>query len=64
MGERAKVEPEADAFASELLVPRERLAAAISGAPSVRRLCAEFGVSRQAMVYALMAAKAIGRVRA
>jgi len=64
MGERAKVEPEANAFASELLVPRERLTAAISGAPSVRRLCAEFGVSRQAMVYALMAAKAIGRVRA
>jgi len=64
VGERAKVEPEANAFASELLVPRERLTAAISGTPSVRRLCAAFGVSRQAMVYALMAAKAIGRVRA
>lgn len=63
VGERAKVEPEANAFASELLVPRERLAATISGKPSVRALCAEFGVSRQAMVYALMAAKAIGRVR-
>lgn len=64
VGERAKVEPEANAFASELLVPREHLTAAISGTPSVRMLCAEFGVSRQAMVYALMAAKAIGRVRA
>lgn len=64
VGERAKVEPEANAFASELLVPRERLTAAISGIPSVRVLCAEFGVSRQAMVYALMTAKAIGRVRA
>jgi hypothetical protein len=63
VGERAKVEPEANAFASELLVPRDRLTAAISGNPSVRELCAKFGVSRQAMVYALMAAKAIGRVR-
>lgn len=64
VGERAKVEPEANAFASELLVPRKRLTAAVSGTPSVRTLCVEFGVSRQAMVYALMAAKAIGRVRA
>jgi predicted RNA-binding Zn-ribbon protein involved in translation (DUF1610 family) len=63
-GERAKVEPEANAFASELLVPRERLTEAIPGTPSVRALCGRFGVSRQAMVYALMAAKAIGRVRA
>ena len=64
VGERAKVEPEANAFASELLVPRGRLTAAIPGTPSVRALCVQFGVSRQAMVYALMAAKAIGRVRA
>ena len=35
-GERAKVEPEANAFASELLVPRERLIGAISATPSVR----------------------------
>ena len=62
-GERAKVEPEANAFASELLVPRERLIAAVAATPSVRALCTRFGVSRQAMVYALMAAKAIGRVQ-
>lgn len=62
-GERAKVEPEANAFASELLMPRERLIAAIAASPSARALCTRFGVSRQAMVYALMAAKAIGRVR-
>jgi IrrE N-terminal-like domain len=62
-GERAKVEPEANAFASELLVPRERLTAAIAGTPSVRALCVRFGVSQQAMVYALMAAKTIGRVQ-
>lgn len=63
-GERAKIEPEANAFASELLVPRERLTAAIKTTPSIRALCAQFGVSRQAMVYALMAAKVISRVRA
>jgi len=63
-GERAKVEPEANAFASELLVPHDSLTSAMTTTPSVRALCAGFGVSRQAMVYALMAAKAIGRVRA
>ncbi len=63
-GERAKIEPEANAFASELLMPRELLTAAVGRTPSVRSLCAEFGVSRQAMVYALMSAKAIDRVRA
>lgn len=63
-GTRAKIEPEANAFASELLVPRERLQAAISANPSVRALCQTFGASRQAIVYALMAARAIGRVEA
>jgi hypothetical protein len=62
-GERAKVEPEANAFASELLIPRELLTAAVGRTPSVRSLCSEFGVSRQAMVYSLMSAKAIDRVR-
>ncbi len=63
VGERAKVEPEANVFASELLVPGELLTAAITRTPSVRALRARFGVSRQAMVYALMTAKAIGRVQ-
>jgi predicted RNA-binding Zn-ribbon protein involved in translation (DUF1610 family) len=62
-GERGKVEPEANALASELLIPREELLHAISSGPSVRALCARFGVSRQAMVYAVMAAKAVGQVR-
>ena len=62
-GERAKVEPEANAFASELLIPRELLTAMVGRTPSVRGLCSEFGVSRQAVVYALMSAKAIDRVR-
>lgn len=62
-GERSKVEPEANAFASEVLIPRQLLTAALARKPSVRSLCSEFGVSRQAMVYALMSAKAIDRVR-
>jgi hypothetical protein len=61
--ERAKVEPEANAFASELLIPRELLTATAGRTPSVRGLCSEFGVSRQAMVYALMSANVIDRVR-
>lgn len=62
-GDRGKAEPEANALASELLVPREQLKLEISATPSVRALCRRFGVSRQAMVYALMAAQAIGRVQ-
>jgi predicted RNA-binding Zn-ribbon protein involved in translation (DUF1610 family) len=62
-GDRAKAEPEANALASELLIPRELLLREIGRIPSVRALCAAFGVSREAMVYALMAARAIGRVR-
>jgi hypothetical protein len=62
-GERSKLEPEANALASELLIPRDELAREIKTTPSVRALCATFEVSRQAMVYAVMAARAIGRVR-
>jgi predicted RNA-binding Zn-ribbon protein involved in translation (DUF1610 family) len=62
-GERAKAEPEANALATELLVPREQLLSEVARTPTVPALCAMFCVSRQAMVYALMAAKAIGRVR-
>jgi Zn finger protein HypA/HybF involved in hydrogenase expression len=63
VGERSKLEPEANAFASELLIPRERLSAALTATPSVRTLARDFGVSRQAMVYALMSAHKIDRVR-
>jgi hypothetical protein len=61
-GERAKVEPEANAFASELLIPRDELNAAVEADPSARALARRFGVSRQAMVYALMSARKIDRV--
>lgn len=62
-GERSKLEPEANAFASELLIPAEQLDRAIAKTPSVRALARQFGVSRQALVYALMSARKIDRVR-
>ncbi len=62
-GERSKVEPEANAFASEMLVPRDELGAAVEAEPSARALARRFGVSRQAMVYALMSARKIDRIR-
>lgn len=62
-GERSKLEPEANAFASELLIPSEQLERAIATTPSVRELARRFGVSRQALVYALMSGGKIDRVR-
>jgi predicted RNA-binding Zn-ribbon protein involved in translation (DUF1610 family) len=62
-GERSKLEPEANAFASELLIPADQLDRAIAKTPSVRVLARQFGVSRQALVYALMSAGKIDRVR-
>jgi hypothetical protein len=60
-GDRTKVEPEANAFASELLVPRAELTAAIAQNSSVTTLRERFVVSREAMVYALRAAGAINK---
>jgi hypothetical protein len=60
-GDRTKVEPEANAFASELLVPRAELTAAIAQNFSVTALRERFGVSPDAMVYALRAAGAINK---
>jgi hypothetical protein len=62
-GERSKIEPEANAFASELLIPRAQLTAAVEETSSARALSAHFGVSREATVYALMSARKIDRVR-
>lgn len=61
-GERSKVEGEANALASELLIPRSELQAQIAGNPSLRGLRRHFGVSKQAITYALMSARALGRV--
>lgn len=62
-GERSKLEPEANAFASELLIPRADLGATIAKTPSAKVLREHFGVSRQVLVYALMSARAINKVR-
>lgn len=61
-GERSKIEGEANAFASELLIPRLELQAEIGRNPSLRSLRINFGVSRRALIYAVMSAGAIGRV--
>lgn len=60
--ERSKVEGEANAFASELLIPRTELQTQIASNPSLRSLRHHFGVSKRAITYALMSAGALGRV--
>lgn len=62
-GDRHKIEPEANAFASELLVPAGALKDAVAEGLGVPELARRFGVSRQALVYALMAHKLIASVR-
>jgi hypothetical protein len=62
-GERSAPAPAAHAPSSELLIPRAQLTAAVERTPSARALATHFGVSRQAIVYALMSARKIDRVR-
>lgn len=62
-GSREKVEPEANAFASELLIPRAELVAEVKKNPSLRWLAGRFAVSKQALVYAARSAKVIGQLR-
>jgi hypothetical protein len=61
-GSRTKIEPEANAFASELLIPRNELRQQVDRA-TLRELARDFDVSRQAIVYALQTAKLLQRVR-
>ena len=58
-----KIEPEANAFASELLVPRDHLRAAVKARPTLVELRRHFNVSRDVIVYALMDARLIDSVR-
>ena len=58
-----KIEPEANAFASELLIPRADLRAAVEAHPTLAELRRRFSVSRDAIVYALMDARLINSVR-
>jgi hypothetical protein len=62
-GDRRKIEPEANAFASELLMPAAELKEAVTAGLEIRTLANRFQVSRQALVYALMAQKLIASVR-
>jgi hypothetical protein len=59
-----KIEPEANAFASELLVPRADLSAAVKTRPTLAQLRRHFNVSRDVIVYALMDARLMNSVRA
>lgn len=57
-----KIEAEANAFASELLIPRPRLRRAVEVGLSLRELCELFDVSSQALTYALSSAKLLNKV--
>jgi hypothetical protein len=54
---REKIEPEANAFASELIIPRDELRRRIRARPYLSQLAQDFTVSRQAMFYAVNAAR-------
>lgn len=58
----SKIETEGNAFAAELVIPRAELRQTVAAGPDLRTLCARFGASRQAMVYALMDAGLMGQV--
>lgn len=58
----SKLEAEANAFASELLIPRQQLGQAVREGLTLPELGRRFGVSKQALVYALSQAKLVHRV--
>jgi hypothetical protein len=63
-GDRRKIEPEANAFASELLIPRDELTRQVrQGDASFRSLARRFDASQQAVVYAVRAAKLLSQIR-
>jgi hypothetical protein len=58
-----KLEEEANAFASELLVPRTTLRDAVRAGVTFPNLCRKFAVNRQPMVYALQSNRLLNQVR-
>ena len=56
-GGRAKIEPEANAFASELIIPRDDLRRQLREPRYLTQLARTFQVSRQAMFYAVSSAR-------
>jgi predicted RNA-binding Zn-ribbon protein involved in translation (DUF1610 family) len=57
------IEPEANAFASELLVPRPALAKSVGEGLTLAELRQRFDVSREVIVYALSDAKLLDKVK-
>lgn len=57
-----RIEPEANAFASQLLIPRHRLKRAVEAGLSLAKLRELFDVSREAIIHALEDAKLLGKV--
>jgi hypothetical protein len=58
----SKIEPEANAFAAALVIPRAELKRVVESGPNLGALCRQFGASREAMVYALMGAGVMNKV--
>jgi predicted RNA-binding Zn-ribbon protein involved in translation (DUF1610 family) len=61
-GDLHKIEPEANAFASELIIPRAALQAAVKEGATLRGLTGRFDVSLQAIIYALQSARLLSRI--
>ena len=59
---RGKIEPEANAFGSELLVPRKLLKVELAKPKSISALARTFGASRQAVMIAVSSATLTGRL--
>jgi predicted RNA-binding Zn-ribbon protein involved in translation (DUF1610 family) len=62
-GDRHKIEPEANAFASELLIPRDELTRKVKQGGTFRSLARHFDASQQAVVNAERTAKLLGQMR-
>lgn len=61
-GDRHKLEPEANAFGSELLIPSELLRRELQAPRTITALSRRFDASRQAVVYAVRAARLLDRL--
>ena len=58
-----KLEVEANAFAAELLLPRQALREAVNEQLTFQQIAARFNASRPATLYALAAAKLLNKLR-
>lgn len=61
-GDRHKIEPEANAFASELLIPGDALRSELGSPQTISALARRFGASRQAVVHAAQSAQLVDRL--